>query len=163
MDVFHKIERHLEEGAMILLLIGIGVIMLLQVILRYVFMAPLSWAEEVCRYMFVWTAFLSIGYCFRLDKILAVDALYSKFPELPRRVIDVVAAIMTFGLFSFFFYRSIMIFMAIARTGQVSSALEIPMQFVYLAAPVGFGLGVVRYVQSKIIKYKALAKEGGAK
>ena len=144
---------------MILLLIGIGAIMLLQVILRYVFMAPLSWAEEVCRYLFVWSAFISIGYCFRLGKVLAVDALYSKFPLKIRGIIDILATLFTFGLFGFFFYRSIDIVGKIGRSGQVSSALELPMKYVYLAAPVGFGLGVFRYIQTTVLRYKKLYKE----
>lgn len=163
MTFLQKIERYFEEGLMILLLFGIGIVMLLQVVLRYVFVAPLSWAEEVCRYLFVWTSFLSIGYCFRLGKVLAVDALYSKLPFKFRRVIDVVATILTFGLFAFFFYRSIHIVAAIDRSGQVSSALEVPMKYVYLAAPVGFGLGVIRYTQSAVQKYMSAYRKRSSK
>ena len=163
MTFLQKIDRHFEEAVMILLLIGIGVIMLLQVILRYVFVAPLSWAEEVCRYLFVWSAFMSIGYCFKLGKVLSVDALYSKFPGRIRTFIDILATLLTFGLFGFFFYRSIHIVSAIGRSGQVSSALELPMKYVYLAAPVGFGLGVLRYIQTTVQRYKTIYKERSSK
>ncbi len=154
MTVLQQIDKHFEEWVMITLLIGIGVVMLTQVVLRYVFVAPLSWAEEVCRYLFVWTAFLSIGYSFRSGRVLAVDALYSKFPEVVRKVVDVVGSVLTLGLFAFLFIRAIHIYGAIGRSGQVSSALEFPMKYVYLAAPVGLGLGVFRYAQSLVTKYR---------
>jgi TRAP-type C4-dicarboxylate transport system permease small subunit len=148
LNFFKKIDEHFEEYILSTLLMSIGIVMLIQVILRYVFKSPLSWAEEVCRYMFVWSAFMSIGYCFKKEKVLIVDALYVKFPKALKNIMDIISAILTLIFFSFLFIRSISIVQAIASSGQVSSALGIPMKYVYMAAPVGLGIGVLRYLQS---------------
>lgn len=149
-----KLDEHFEEAIMIVLLAGILVVMFSHVIMRVVFNAPLSFAEEACRYMFVWTAFMSIGYAFKKGVVLIVDALYVKFTPPVKKVMDMVSFVLTLTLFGYLAYRSIFVLMDITKSGQVSPALGIPMQFVYLAAPVGFILGIFRYIQNLYAKRK---------
>jgi TRAP-type C4-dicarboxylate transport system permease small subunit len=149
-----KIDERFEESVMVILLMAILVVMFSHVLMRVLFRAPLTWSEEACRYMFVWTAFMSVGYAFKKGCVLTVDALYAKFSAPVKKVMDVVALILTLGLFSLLAFRSLGVVSSIASSGQVSPALGIPMQFVYLAAPVGFTLGIFRYVQSLLKKRK---------
>lgn len=143
-----NLDEHFEEAIMIVLLAGILVVMFSHVFMRVLFNAPLSFAEEACRYMFVWTAFISVGYAFKKGTVLVVDALYVKFSPPVKKFMDLVSFGLTLSLFFYFAYRSAYVLMDIAKSGQVSPALGIPMQFVYLAAPVGFSLGIFRYVQT---------------
>lgn len=149
-----KLDEHFEEAIMIILLAGILVVMFSHVLMRVLFNAPLSFAEEACRYMFVWTAFMSVGYAFKKGTVLVVDALYVKFSPSVKKVMDLVSFVLTLTLFFYLAYRSAFVLMDITKSGQVSPALGIPMQFVYLAAPVGFSLGIFRYVQTLYKKKK---------
>ena len=146
--LIRKLDEHFEEAIMIVLLAGILLVMFSHVVMRVLFDAPLSFAEEACRYMFVWTAFISVGYAFKKGVVLVVDALYVKFTPKVKKGMDVVSLLLTLSLFTYLSYRSIYVLLDIAKSGQVSPALGIPMQYVYLAAPVGFTLGIFRYLQN---------------
>ena len=57
MKFLKKLDESFEEWLMVGLLVAIGIVMILQVVMRYIFKSPLAWAEEICKYMFVWTVF----------------------------------------------------------------------------------------------------------
>ena len=50
-------ERAIDAAA-IATFAGIFLCVLAQVVFRYVFNAPLTWSEELARYLFIWCAFL---------------------------------------------------------------------------------------------------------
>ena len=54
MKTLKFLDKHLEEFIMVLLLSSIVVIMLFQIIRRYIFNDSLSWSEEFCLYCFIW-------------------------------------------------------------------------------------------------------------
>ena len=51
-----------EAGYAVLVVVGFA-----QVLFRFVFESPLSWSEELIRYVFVWSVFLTAAIAFRLD------------------------------------------------------------------------------------------------
>ena len=71
------------------------VLVITNVILRYGFRSGLTWSEEACRFLFIWTTFLgailgeSKGAHMRLDFI--VDA----FPGVSRKIVQVIALLYT--------------------------------------------------------------------
>ena len=72
------------DGAMRFLagssMLAITLIMLWQVVARYVFNASLIWAEELCRYILIWQTFLFISMAFRQGELVAVDILTQLMP-----------------------------------------------------------------------------------
>lgn len=106
-----------------------------------------SWAQELCIYMFVWMAKFGAAYGVRTGIHVGVDvALQQLAPGSRYRVI-------LFGLTcGALFTGTIAAFGAnfvhhIYNTGQVSNDLEVPMWMVYLAIPVGSGLMSFRFLQ----------------
>ena len=57
------LDENLEEFLMVALLIAMTVIMGIQVFARYALGASLSWSEELTRYLFIWSGFISVSYC----------------------------------------------------------------------------------------------------
>lgn len=57
------LDNYLEEFFMVISLILMTVIMGIQVFSRYVLGSAPSWSEEITRYLFVWSGFLSVSYC----------------------------------------------------------------------------------------------------
>lgn len=53
MKVIKFLDRRLEEVILVLLLSCIVVIMLCQIVCRYVLNDSLSWSEEFCRYCYI--------------------------------------------------------------------------------------------------------------
>jgi TRAP-type C4-dicarboxylate transport system permease small subunit len=82
-DLNYISQRELDDprdvrfvlNATSLLLAAIVTITFLQVTLRYFVGAPLSWGEELARYIFVWITFAGAAVAFARDTHIRVDAL----------------------------------------------------------------------------------------
>lgn len=140
------LEENLEEILMVFLLGVISVVIFIQVIAR-LFGKGFPWAEELCRYCFVYTGMLSAGYCIRKGVGIRVDALYGFFPRWLKLAVDYVGKIMVTVIYAYLAYSSIGL---IAITSNLSTAMQIPMKYVYLSIPIGFGLGTIRGVQDLV-------------
>ena len=60
--VIEKIMNRLEEGMIILLLLGMTLLTFVQVVARYVFNSGFVWALEVTTYMFAWLVLTGMSY-----------------------------------------------------------------------------------------------------
>jgi TRAP-type C4-dicarboxylate transport system permease small subunit len=81
------INDHLEEFVMTVLLFLITAIITYAVIMRYVFNDSPSWAEEVTRFIFIWSAFLSISLCIKRQSSIRIDILLNVLSERGRTVL----------------------------------------------------------------------------
>jgi len=107
----------------------------------------LSWAQELCIYMFVWMAKFGAAYGVRTGVHVGVDVLVNMVaPESRRKVI-------LFAMGCGAFFTAVIAFFGIGfiglmyGTGQVSPDLEWPMWFIYSAIPLGSGLMCFRFLQ----------------
>lgn len=79
--IVRYLEENLEEILMVTLLAALSLVMMAQVIARAVFEQGFTWAEEFCRYCFVYSGMFSAGYCIRKKVSIRVDAIYGFFPK----------------------------------------------------------------------------------
>ncbi len=107
----------------------------------------LSWAQELCIYMFIWMAKFGAAYGVRTGIHVGVDLLVNRLPEHSRKhviLFSLLCGALFTGMIAAFgasFVREMF------HTGQQSNDLEAPMWFVYLAIPLGSGLMCFRFLQ----------------
>jgi len=107
----------------------------------------MTWAQELCIYLFIWMAKFGAAYGVRTGIHVGVDLVVNHVGPRPRR------ALVLFGLLAGAFFTAVVAslggwFVAeVHRTGQVSPDLEMPMWIVYLAIPLGSGLMCLRFLQ----------------
>lgn len=147
------LEENLEEILMVVLLAALSMVMMSQVIARYVFQHGFTWAEEFCRYCFVYSGMLSAGYCLRKKVSIRVDVLYNFFPRPVKIIIDYASRVLLTVIYAYLAYSSIGL---IASTTSISTAIQLPMKFVYASIPIGLGLGAIRGVQDLWVYTKSL-------
>lgn len=111
-----------------------------QVVLRYVFDSPLSWGEEVTRYMFVYLIFLGAASGIHYGIHVSIDALVRRLPGRYGRAVDLVARAVVALFLLFLFWYGLQL--SLRTMGQDSPALGIPIGLAYLAIPLGAALGV---------------------
>ena len=58
-------EENFEGLLLSMMLTALTALVILQVIMRYFVNNPLTWSEELCRMLLVWSGFFSIGFCAR--------------------------------------------------------------------------------------------------
>lgn len=147
MKIIRWLDKHFEETVLILLAIGISCTMFLQVIMRYVFNNPLTWPEELSRYMWIWTVFFSLSYTIYMRNMLRVDVLAGILPAKAKEILDLAIQLLSLVIYVLFAYYSVIVFKSLVISGRVSPALRIPMYQVYSSLCIGFFLSVFRTVQ----------------
>lgn len=147
MKLLKKMDQSLEEWILGALLIGMAVILLIQILMRAVVGNSLTWAEEVARYFYVWSVFLSLGCTIRNGNILRVDLVLEHLPKRLRQMTEVLLDLINVVLYAYLAYFSVFVVQNVQTSGQTSPALEIPMYLVYAVIPIGFVLASLRSVQ----------------
>jgi C4-dicarboxylate transporter, DctQ subunit len=107
----------------------------------------MTWAQELCVYMFIWVAKFGAAYGVRTGIHVGVDVLINQLKPGSRRVV------ILFGLLCGALFTGIIgtlgtkFVWEIAQTDQVSADMEMPMWLVYLAIPCGSYLMCFRFLQ----------------
>jgi C4-dicarboxylate transporter DctM subunit len=107
----------------------------------------LSWAQELCIYMFIWMAKFGAAYGVRTGIHVGVDVLVNLLPASSRKrviVFSLLCGALFTGVVAVFGGSFVGQMYA---TGQQSNDLEAPMWIVYLALPIGSGLMCFRFLQ----------------
>lgn len=147
MGLLKWLDQRFEETAMMVMLAILSAIMGYSVVMRYVFNDSLSWAEEICRYLFVWSAFLSASLCLKRRSSIKIDMLLLALPPNMQRFMILVGDLVMLAFFSYMLYGAWGVTTGMYESGQTSPAIELPMYYVYVATIVGFGLCIVRLLQ----------------
>ena len=138
----------IENAVIILGLSAMFLILLAQVIMRYVFSRPLTWIEEAARFIFVYVSFIGISYAYRQKGHIRMEVVVNLFPQAVRRGLEVLINLGTIALFCYmipFSFRFIGI-----QAGVKATATHIPMSIVYTALPLGMALSCVRLLISSL-------------
>lgn len=138
----------IENTVIILGLSAMFLILLAQVIMRYVFSRPLTWSEEAARFIFVYVSFIGISYAYRQKGHIRMEVVVNLFPQAVRRGLEVLINLGTIALFCYmipFSFRFIGI-----QAGVKATATHIPMSIVYTALPLGMALSCVRLLISSL-------------
>lgn len=138
----------IENAVIILGLSAMFLILLAQVIMRYVFSRPLTWSEEAARFIFAYVSFIGISYAYRQKGHIRMEVVVNLFPQAVRRGLEVLINLGTIALFCYmipFSFRFIGI-----QAGVKATATHIPMSIVYTALPLGMALSCVRLLISSL-------------
>ncbi|MBF0184501.1 MAG: TRAP transporter small permease [Magnetococcales bacterium] len=148
---------HLEEW-LISVLMGVATLLIFAAVVhRYASGVPvlypylsqinLSWAQELCIYMFVWMAKFGAAYGVRTGVHVGVDLLVHKLP--PHKQKPIILLGLSCGVIFTTLIGTLGAHMVwkISHTQQTSPDLEVPMWLVYLCLPLGSYLMSFRFLQ----------------
>ena len=161
MKVIRWLDANLERVLCVALLALMSIIIVVQVFFRYVLQNSLQWSEEIARYMFIWLIYIGISYGVKMDKHIAVDAVYSFLPKKAKPFYALIGYVIFLVFAIIVVYYGVLVTANIAGSGQISNGAHVPMQYVYVAPVVGMVLTIIRLVQRLVIMGKAIkAGEG---
>lgn len=145
MKVLRWLNDNLEKWLLTFFLLIMTVVLVYQIVLRVFFKDSVSWAEEISRFILVWSGFLSLSFTIRNGSAMRLTMLLEFLPRLGRNFILLLAQAILAGLFTWLFWESCKL---MASVRQSSAALEISMKWVYVSLPIGFALTVIRSLQN---------------
>ena len=129
------------------------------VLSRYFLPTPVTWSDELSRFLFMWLAMLSCPFAVAAGAQLCVDMvptlLLKNFPKakLALRLFCNV------GFIIFAVALCVVGFEATVATKEISAAMKLPMTIVYSCIPLGSVLTCVRLVLDSIKAVRNFGKE----
>ena len=120
------------------------------VIGRYVFAAPLIWAEEVLIFMIIWGVYIAGGSISYLGNHLTMDLLAAKLRSPYRVFLGIGTVVLTVTCSAFVVTQTARILALYTRTGEVTMAARVPLVYAHAAVLVGFAsMGIVTLVRAR--------------
>lgn len=155
--MINRILNHLEEWLIAFLIGAATLVIFFAVAHRFLSGVPyiqdytvqlnVSWAQELCIFMFVWMAKFGAAYGVRTGIHVGVDVIIRKLSGTPQRML------VLFGLLAGALFTGTVAALGgnfvwhMAHTDQVSADLEVPMWWVYMCIPLGSSLMCYRFLQ----------------
>jgi TRAP-type C4-dicarboxylate transport system permease small subunit len=147
-----KIKRVIDtmvNGVIVVMLFCMFIVVLIQVFTRFVLNNPLSWTEEIARYLMVWMGFLGTAVGLKYGLHMSLDIITNKTTGNFKLILHLVGNLLTLIiglLFLIYGYR-----LMLQGRNRLSMALQFKMEYVFLAFPVSGVLIIVNSIESMLV------------
>ncbi len=137
-------------------MLAVIVLIFINVLCRYFFLYSIPWCEEVTRYMFIATIFLTLNIMVSQRAELRVDLLDNFLKGKAKLIVSLIVYLIVLITLGVMTYSGIML--TIAGKISVSPSLHIPMYIVYGLIPLGYGLTIISVVINMVNDWKEYRK-----
>lgn len=135
MNQAKKIINKIVEWFSIGLIVVMVLLVLWQIVARYVLNDPSSFSEALTRYMFVWLVLVTSTYAFGTREHMCISVIKNKLKEKPKTIVNILIEVITI-----IFAVGILVFggtiISSMQMVQLDSSLHIPMGIIYSIIPV---------------------------
>jgi TRAP-type C4-dicarboxylate transport system permease small subunit len=129
---------------------------------RYVFLAPVFWAEEVLMFMIIWAVYIAAGSISYLGTHVAMDLFAVRLRPPYRAFVALVTLVLTVVCSVFVVVQTARIVALYLRTGEATMAARVPLVYAHAAVLVGFALmGLVTLLRARALVRSALVSPDG--
>nr|WP_288914314.1 TRAP transporter small permease [uncultured Lachnoanaerobaculum sp.] len=139
---------------------GFIISVLIQVISRTFLPKTPSWTEELARYLFIYMVAFGSSVAVHKKEFVAVDLIIDFLPKIIRKLIELVINIVLLLFVIFVLLKSVLSF-AILEYRMVSTAMQVPMQYVYFSMIILFGLLILSFVMEILYQVKEILSNKG--
>lgn len=131
------------------------------VFLRYFFLSPFTWAEEVMLYLMILTVFSGAAAVTWRQEHIRIDALVMSLPRKWRNVTHLLSGVVALAALGAVIAASGSVVGMLYRFDQRSDALEFPMWIAQSSVPVGLGLIVFLFILRAFDSFGRVEPESG--
>lgn len=147
--IIQQLEKTLTTISALLMTI-MFVIVISNVILRYVFISAINWAVEISDYTMIWSVLIASVALLCSDDHLSINALEEHLKGIPRMAVKLIIY-MSCATFGAAFLYSSMLLVSVTSNQTASTVRWLPMSYVYIVLPVTGALIVLVCVLKAII------------
>lgn len=120
---------------------AMSVIVMLQIVFRFVIFVPLPWSEELARYLMIWTGMVGSFVALREGRHIGVTMVVDRLPPRAAAWVSVFVQAATILFLAIVAQQGLAL--TLVNLSQLSPAMRIPMFYPYLAVPLGAALMIV--------------------
>lgn len=129
------------------LLIGLVLLILVEIVLRYFFNTSTMRADEYSGYLYLAIVCFGLGYTFLRDGHIRITFLTAKISSKASSWVDIFAGIVTLIVLIFAFVRTVLLVIDSYETGVLSEGVSATPLFIpQLALPLGFLLFILAVI-----------------
>lgn len=132
--LFVAIPR-ITVGAAIFIAIGVN---FANIVGRYIFLAPIIWAEEILIFIMIWCVFIGAVLVTWEGRHIKMDLLSVMMPSPMKEIVNLIGAVVFVMVCGFVILQSWTVTSLMYRLDQRSVVAEIPMMIPHLALLLGF-------------------------
>ena len=140
-----RISQWLDKiiGALIVFMIGAMVLVTTAQILARVFcdyfewLKPLSWSEEVTRYLLIWSTFFGATCVYRHSGNIAITAFQGFFPAGAQKGLRILVHVVCFILFTALLVFGIQYF---NKVPSKAASIPVKMKYIYVCIPISMAI-----------------------
>jgi TRAP-type C4-dicarboxylate transport system permease small subunit len=156
MNFLRWLDKNFEGTVAGILMAAIVALISLNVFMRYVLDASLSWGEELTLWTFVWFVWLSASYAFRHRKHVRITILRDMLGDRGQIGLDLVVDILILIFLGVLAFECLKLINLPFVASQKSVVLGLPIPILYASAPVGAALSSIRVLQHLFIQFGAM-------
>lgn len=142
-QVIERLDRGLavaERGLVIALTAAIAGIMMVQVVLRYFFSAPIFWAEEISVQLLVFVTLFGLSLLVRQGQLVSIDFLPRALPERARHALLALLGVVMLALLLFITKLGLEWVMRPDVRMELGATTQLPRWYNFSALPLAFAL-----------------------
>lgn len=154
MRVLRWLDKNFEPLLMAITFFLVCGLIFVQVVLRFIFNTGFSWGEEIARYLFVWSVFVSVPYISRNNKHVGVSFLRDMLPDKLKKMVAIITDILAIVLIVVMLKYSWSNVQLTNLYQDRATSVDISMNWLYMAPVVGFALMLIRTIQTLVWKIR---------
>lgn len=145
MKKFVKFYNEFMSCLGVVCLAGFIISVLIQVFSRTFLPKTPPWTEEAARYLFIYMVAFGCSVAVHKQEFVGVDFITSLLPKTVGNILNALIQVTLLAFSIYVLYNSVLKF-AIIKYRMVSTAMQIPMQYVYISMILLFGMLILSFL-----------------
>lgn len=154
--IFAALNQNAERWALLVFYVMLVATMFIEVVRRETLSYSSIWGEEIVRYSFIYLAWVGAAAAVKERGHIRIDVLMQYVGRRAKAVLYIFGDLVMFAVAAVAFYYSLETVLVSAKFGSVTHGLRISQVWFLSAVPFGFGLVILRLIQSFIRDIKDL-------
>ncbi|TWC39470.1 TRAP-type C4-dicarboxylate transport system permease small subunit [Pseudomonas sp. SJZ079] len=114
---------------------------------RYLFNQSLYFSEELNQFLIIFVTFVGCSYAARQSRHVSMSAFIEHLTGKPAAVTLLLINLLTAALMLWLAWAAVGYVQSAARIGRSSSALQVPLHYIYLLIPLGLGMSGLQFLR----------------
>jgi TRAP-type C4-dicarboxylate transport system permease small subunit len=150
--LLEKLEAFILSGSILLMALNsVG-----NVFGRYLFNQSLYFSEELNQFLIIFVTFIGCSYAARQNRHISMSAFIEQLTGKPAAASLLLINLLTAALLFWLTWASIGYVQSAARIGRASSALQVPLHYIYLLIPLGLGMSGLQFLSHAFVQMLVL-------
>lgn len=156
MHFLRILNRDAERWALLVFYVVLVMTMAVEVLRREIFSYSSIWGEEIVRYSFIYLAWIGAAVAVKERAHIRIDVIMHYLGPRPKALIYIFGDLVMFIVAVIALYWSLETVHVSAKFGSVTDGLRVSKVWFLMAVPIGFGLMLLRLVQSFLRDLRSL-------